>query len=526
MKYEYFELKEYNEIAKKEKVSILTAKAMEAYNLSNDKNNKINDPYSYKEMDKVVSYIFKAINDKKKIMVYGDYDVDGICSVSILKRMFSLMNTNIGYYLPNRYKDGYGINIDKVHEIHEKGYEIIICIDNGINANEPIKLARELGIDVIVLDHHELVGDIPDCNYFLHPNLSSFAEYNMCASSVAFYLSMAILGTIDDTCAIYAGIATLSDVMPLVEQNKLLVKNALALLNKHKNKNLDLLIENKEYDETTLTMLLIPKLNSVGRTINDIKVNNVIRYLFSENDEETKYLLQFINSCNENRKNISNTFFNNVMNEKFENIIITKDDTLLEGVCGVVAGRLTGSLAIPSIVFALSEDGNFYKGSARGTDNIDLVNCLSKLDYLVSFGGHKKAAGITINKDDFDRFKADLTEIVKNEKLLDPVTKVILLEEDELTYKGYQELIKFAPFGEGNPYPIFALENIDKNRVTLSKDKKHLIIKLNEEVSLVAFNLASQYQEKYNNYRGIFTLDKNNLFKNKLSCKCIEIVGG
>ena len=154
------------------------------------------------------------------------------------------------------------------------------------------------------------------------------------------------------------------------------------------------------------------------------------------------------------------------------------------------------------------------------------MNCLSKLDYLVSFGGHKKAAGITINKDDFDRFKADLTEIVKNEKLLDPVTKVILLEEDELTYKGYQELIKFAPFGEGNPYPIFALENIDKNRVTLSKDKKHLIIKLNEEVSLVAFNLASQYQEKYNNYRGIFTLDKNNLFKNKLSCKCIEIVGG
>ena len=149
MKYVSFKLDKYNEISKKEKVSILTAKAIEAYNLSSDKNMELSNPYSYQNMDKLVSYLLKAINDKKKIMVYGDYDVDGICSISILKRMFSLLDTNIGYYMPNRYKDGYGINIEKVNEITEKKYDIIICIDNGINAIEPIQKAIENNIFIL-----------------------------------------------------------------------------------------------------------------------------------------------------------------------------------------------------------------------------------------------------------------------------------------------------------------------------------------------------------------------------------------
>lgn len=526
MKYEYYKLNDYEEIAKREKVSILTAKAIEAYNLSCDKKLQLKDAYDYKGMNEVITYLLKAINSKKKIMIYGDYDVDGICSVSILKRMFNLMGVEVGYYLPNRYKDGYGINSIKVQEIHNKGYETIICIDNGINANEPIKLARELGMDVLVLDHHELLNELPDCNYYLHPNLSGFTEYNMCGSSIAYFLSIALLGYDDKTCAIYAGIATLSDVMPLVSQNKLLVKNAIAYLNEHKHKNLDLLIGNENYDETILSMTLIPKLNSVGRMINDVRVNNVIKYLFSENEDETKYLLNFINTCNDNRKNMSNTFFNNVMNTPFDRIIVVKEDTLLEGVCGIVASRLANNFLLPALVFAPSEDGDFYKGSARSVDGIDIVSMLSKLDYLVSFGGHKKAAGITIKKEDFEKFKDDLNTLAQSENYEEIPLKAILLEKDELTFKAYQELLKYGPFGEGNPYPIFALENIDPRLISLSKDKKHLIIKLNEDITLLGFNLATNYQEKYNNYRCIFTLDKNNLFKNKLSCKCIEVLGG
>jgi len=526
MKYEVFKLNKYPEIAKKEKVSTLTAKAIEAYNLSSDKNIKLANPYSYKNMDKVVSYLLKAINDKKKIVVYGDYDVDGICSISILKRMFSLLETNIGYYMPNRYKDGYGINESKVWEIIEKKYDIIICIDNGINAFEAIKKARENGIDVLVFDHHELVDELPPCNYYLHPNLSEFSEYNMCASSIAYYLSNALLGYNDELCAVFAGIATLSDVMPLVGQNKLLVKNAIRLLNKNKYENLDALVENKEYDENILTMQLIPKLNSVGRIINDVRVNNVIKYIFSQDKYERNILLEFINQCNEKRKKISNEFYSEVINESFSNCVVTKSDTLIEGVCGIVASRLSSGLKVPSIVFALSEDKEFYKGSARSSDDIDIVSCLSKIDYLVNYGGHKKAAGLTIKCEDFDKFKTDLIRIIDKEIKEEVIVNAVLVDSKEITYKSYLELLKFAPFGEGNPYPIFMLENIEKEKVKFSKDKRHLIIKLNEDVTLMGFNLASEYDEKYNNYRCIFTLDKNNLFKNKLSCKCIDVIGG
>ena len=526
MNYTYFNNINYKDIAKKENVSTLVAKAIEAYNLSLDKNKELENPYKYNNMNEVVGYLHKAVFAKKKIVVYGDYDVDGICSVAILKRMFDLLGLDIGYYIPNRYKDGYGLNITKVEEIAIKNYDIIICIDNGINANEAINLAKSKNMEVIVLDHHELVGDIPNCDYYLHPTMSNFSTYNMCASSVAYYLTVAMLANNDDKCAILAGIATLSDVMPLIEQNKLLVRNALKLLNKHSYKNLDLLIDDNEYNEQVLTMSLIPKLNSVGRIVKDNKVNSLIKFLLEENENELMKYVKFILECNKNRKEISEDFFNSLKIEPDKRIIITKDDTLIEGVCGIIASRLANSYNAPTITFARSEDGNFYKGSARSVDGINIVEMLSKIDYLVNFGGHEKAAGLTINVDDYSKFVLDMEKLILSYKKEEISKEVILLEESELGYKEYQELLKYGPFGEANPYPMFALNSISKDKITFSKDKKHLIIKLNNDVTLLGFNLANRYEEKYNNYEAIFTLDKNNLFRNKLSCKCIEIKGG
>lgn len=525
MKYEYYENKNYKDIAKRNTVSLLVAKAIEAYNLSLDKED-ILSPYEYSGMQELVGYLLKAIQEKKKIVIYGDYDVDGICSVSILKRMFQLQNLEVGYYIPNRYKDGYGLNTLKVEEIAKKNYDIIICIDNGINANEAVSLAKSKGIDVIILDHHELISNLPNCDYYLHPKLSNFSDYNMCASSIAYYLSQAILGESDDKCAILAGIATLSDVMPLIKQNKLLVKNAINLLNKHKYKNLDLLVDNSEYNELVLTMTLIPKLNSVGRIINGTQVNSVIKFLFENDEKRMIEYSKFIFDCNEKRKTISNEFFQKTDSSSFKDIIIVKDDILLEGVCGIIASRFVNTYNLPAIVFAKSEDGTFYKGSARSIEGINIVEALNKLDYLVNFGGHDKAAGITLNIADFDKFKKDMKNIVSNMEKPEIIKKAILLNEEEITYKSYTELLKYGPFGEGNPYPLFALNNISKDKISFSKDKKHLIIKLNEEVTLLGFNLANKYQEKYNKYEAFFTLDKNNLIKNKLSCKCNELIGG
>lgn len=526
MRYEVFDNKKYLDISKKNKVSTLVAKAIEAYGISLDKDITLSSCYNYQNMQEIVSYLLKAINNKKKIVVYGDYDVDGICSVSILKRMFDLLGLDIGYYIPNRYKDGYGLTKEKVEEISNKDYDIIICIDNGINAIDEINLARSKGIDVLVFDHHELKGELPNCNYYLHPVLSGFANYNMCASSIAYYLSIAMLGESDDKCAILAGIATLSDIMPLVDQNKLLLRNAINLLNEHKYKNLDILIDDNQYNEVNLSMTLIPKLNSLGRIIKDNKVNIIIKFLFEEDENKIFEYSKFILSCNENRKKISSEFFDKIKNENFKDAIIVKDDELLEGVCGIVASRLVTNYDLPSFVLAKSEDGNYYKGSVRSVDGINVTEVLSKLNYLVSFGGHDKAAGVTINVDDYQRFCDDIKELIKSYKKIEGCKKVIFLNEEELTYKNYLELLKYGPFGEANPYPLFYMNNIEKDKINYSKDKRHLIIKLNNEVTLLGFNLAYKYEEKYNNYEVIFTLDKNNLIKNKLSCKCVDVIGG
>lgn len=526
MKFEYYQNDNYVSISREKNVSSLVAKAIEAYNISLDKDLPINDPYKYKSMQNIVGYLHKSILSNKKIMAYGDYDVDGICSVSILKRMFSLLNTEIGYYIPNRYKDGYGINVEKVDEIANKGYDILICIDNGINANEALEYAKEKNIDVIILDHHELKGEIPPCNYYLHPILSEFCDYNMCASSIAYYLSLAMLSESDDKCAILAGLATISDIMPLIKQNKLLAKNAIKLLNKHIYSNLDLLVDESEYNESILTMSLIPKLNSVGRVIKDNRVNLIIKFLFEENNDLKLSYVKFILECNKIRRTISEEFYNKIFIDSKSKIIVVKDDELLEGVCGIVASRLANNYDLPAIAFSKSEDGKYYKGSARSVDGINIIEVLSKINYLVNFGGHDKAAGITINIDDFDKFKLDVESIMSSYEKKETIKKVILLDESELGYKEYLELLRYGPFGEQNPYPIFAIKNIDKSKVSFSKDKKHLIIKLNNDVTLLGFNLANKYEEKYNEYEAIFTLDKNNLIKNKLSCKCIEIKGG
>ena len=526
MKINYFNNTEYLNIAKTNKVSTLVAKAIEAYNLTLDKDLELSNPYKYQGMQEIVSYLLQAINNKKKIVIYGDYDVDGICSVSILKRMFQLLNIEAGYYIPNRYTDGYGLNCNKVEEIAQKKYDILICIDNGINAIEAISLAKEKNMDVIVLDHHELNDTLPNCDYYLHPQLSAFSDYNMCASSIAYYLSIALLAKNDDKCAILAGIATLSDVMPLIKQNKLLVKNAIKLLNKHVYPNIDLLIDETEYNETTLTMSLIPKLNSVGRILKDTRVNWLIKFLFEEDKPKMLEYTKFILNCNQKRKAISDECFNNVKIHKDAKIIIYKDEQLIEGICGIIASKIVNTYRKPAIVLAQSEDGKYYKGSGRSVEGINIVELISSLDYLVNYGGHPKAAGVTLKVEDYERFCNDLNKLIEVYQIEEETKTVILIDTDELTYKNYLELLKYGPFGEENPYPFFALKNIDKSLVSFSKDKKHLIIKLNEEVTLLGFNLANEYKEKYNNYEAIFVIDKNNLIKNKLSCKCSLINGG
>jgi single-stranded-DNA-specific exonuclease len=523
--YKVLDVKGYEELIDKHHLSSLAAKVMACKKLSFT--NKINskDCYEYKDMDKVVSMILRNISDNKKIAIYGDYDVDGICSVSILYRTFKLLNYDVGYYVPNRYEDGYGLSSKIVKQMNEKGYSLLICVDNGIKAFDSIKCAKELGMNVIVLDHHQREGSLPNFDLYLHPEYSNFSEYNMCASSVCYYLSKALLADEDEICLTLAGIATIGDVMPLVEQNKLIANKAIEYLNKKKYRAINILnIDNKKYDENLLSMQIVPKLNSIGRICKGNEGNILVKFLTSCNDEEIKKIGEFIEKTNNERKKMTDERFNELDKGNYNSkIIVEKSDDMLEGINGIIAAKFVNKYELPAIIFSLDESKENYKGSARSVDDLNILNVLEKNKYIEIFGGHKGAAGLTIKRENYEDFVKTIECDCANNKYEKKILDVIEIDRKELSYKAYIDLLKFAPFGEGNPKPLFILKGIDRKEMFKSKDGKHILVNISDEVNLAAFNLSNKLDKEFTKYDMIFKLELNNLYSNKITCVCVDL---
>lgn len=514
----------YEKIAQKYKMSSIAAKALVSKNIEITDKIEEKKSYEYESMDSVVSFILKAISDKKKIAIYGDYDADGICSVSILYRTFSLLNYTVGYYVPNRYEDGYGLSNNIVTQMYEKGYKLLICVDNGIKAFESIELARNYGMDVIVLDHHQKDEDFPNFNFYLHPQYSSFSEYNMCGASICYYLSKALLGYEDEHVLALAGIATIGDVMPLIGQNKLIAAKAIRYLNKFKYKAIDLLNkEERKYDENIIAMQIVPKLNSIGRICKNNTVNKIVNYLTSDNEVELKKFAQFIESTNDNRKKMTEEYFFKIDKGVYQDkVIIEKDDIMLEGINGIVASKFVNKYRLPTIIFSLDSTGDYYKGSARSIEDFDILSLFRGNEFVKVYGGHKGAAGLTIKKEDYEQFKIKVIELTKENIYNENVLEVIEIQKEELSFKAYLDLQKIAPFGESNPAPLFLIKNIKAKEFNSSKDGKHILLNFNKDVNLVGFNLAGNLKNEAC-YDIIFKVELNNLFNNKITCKCIVL---
>lgn len=523
--YKVLDTKNYEKLMDKYHISSLAAKAMVAHNMSFTNKIEGEDCYKYEMMGQVTGIIYKSINNKEKIVIYGDYDVDGICSVSILYRTFKLLNYEVGYYVPNRYEDGYGLNEKRVEQFKEKGYSLIICVDNGIKAFESIELAKKYGMKVIVLDHHQKEEKLPNFDAYLHPEYSGFSEYNMCGASVCYYVSKALLNKSDDVCLCLAGIATLGDVMPLIDQNKYLVSKSIEYLNKNKYKAINMLKnDNSKYDENVISMQIVPKLNAIGRIHKTNVINKLVKYLTSDNSQEIEILAKFIIESNESRKKLTEEYFSKLDRlEYLDKIIVEKDDEMLEGINGIIASRFSNKYNLPAIIFSLDDTKEYYKGSARSIDDFNIVELFKNNPYIELYGGHKLAAGLTIKKENYDLFYNKVIDDTKNNEYQEQTLEVIEIYESELSYKAYLDLLKFSPFGEGNQSPLFLIKNFNVSRINKSKDKKHIIINFNNEANLIGFNLVNKLKNDIINYDLIFKLELNNLFNNKISCKCIEV---
>ncbi len=445
------------------------------------------------DIEAIKNRVNKAIKDKEKIIVYGDYDCDGICSTSIVVKTFNLLNYPISYYIPSRYLDGYGLNVKNVEKIAKKGYKLIITVDNGISANEAIDKANELGIDVIIIDHHEVPEMMVNAIGIIHPTVSNISSIIGSGGYMSLFFSKALLNRYDDYLITLAGLSTVSDLMELKDYNRDVTRLALANFEKYHYYALSLLQDNNIINEKTFSLEIAPKINAVGRIKEDCSTNNLVEFLTSDNHERIDELASWIKQINEERKTLTKEAIANLNLEEIDDGICIKTN-LKEGLIGLIANRLLNEYKVPAIVFT-SEQSNpdILKGSIRSKEGFNVTKAFASLNkYLVSGGGHALAGGLAIKESEYANFKADFMSLCKEHKIEEENKDYIEINCHDITKANFNIIKKFSPFGMGYDEPDFVIKNLPSRGLNFISYGKHLSTQLSLNSKLLGFNMSEK----------------------------------
>ena len=444
-------------------------------------------PEKLSGLKEAADIILKAVADKKKITVYGDYDVDGITSTSILWRLLTMLGADVDYYIPHRVDEGYGLNINSIKEIAKSGTKLIITVDCGITAIEEIKAACELGVDVIITDHHCPAEKLPEAAAIVHPMLDGYSNPGCCGAMVAFKLAWGI-------CNIHKGkgkrldaelkqfllyatdlatLGTIADVMELVGENRSLTKYGLYSISQSQLPGLKALIQTvgldgKDIDSTSVAFRIAPLINAAGRigharlavelltSDNELKSFRIAEYLKQQNNERRKVELQIL-------KEAQILITASGMDHPDKKTLILAADSWHIGVVGIVASRLLDKFYRPTILFHTVDD--IAKGSARSIDGFNILEGIAACSkHLIGYGGHAKAAGLTIKTEKIPDFIEDFEAYAKENISDENITQTLkidgLFNLADFDDRAIFQLEKLAPFGEGNPRPIFASRGV------------------------------------------------------------------
>jgi len=505
------------------------------------------DILNMKDAQKAIERIEKAIKTGERIMVYGDYDADGVMSTAILYMALKACGAKIHFYIPNREEEGYGLNSKAINSIKSSEYDLIIACDNGISALDEIAEANALGMDVIVIDHHEpgFVGEgedkrdvVPEAFAIVDPKQKDcpYPFKEMCAGGLAFSLMKAFFTYTDrdfsilhDELLALAAISTVCDIVDLSGDNRAIVKNGLLALNRNKmlNKGLGQLITLKGYlekpiDTFTLGFVIGPCINATGR-LESAEMS--VRLLISHDEQEQLNLAHTLSNLNEERKNLTRACADRVlekctqMSESGLNILLTVDHETHESIAGIVAGRVKDRLNKPVIILTKSAEEGVLKGSGRSIPAYNMFEALyENRDLFIRFGGHAMAAGLTIEEANVDEL---LRRLNTNCQLAEADLQTVLeidreLEPNELTLKLAQELEIISPFGKGNNEPLFVSYNMKPTALRIIGDKSTLIFTFGR-LKAIAFGLndifLERLQEAYDEqaYRRIISGETQNL---------------
>lgn len=469
----------------------------------------LHDPYLLHDMDKAVNRIRRAIEQGEFILIYGDYDADGMTSASILKETLEQLGAECLVYLPNRFTDGYGPNASVYkYFIEQQGISLIVTVDNGVAGHEAIDLAQSMGVDVIVTDHHSLPEVLPDAHAIVHPEHpeSDYPFKHLAGCGVAFKLACALLEEVQVELLDLVAIGTIADMVSLTDENRIMVQYGLEVLRNTQRIGLQELFEiagisNGDVTEETIGFQLAPRLNALGRLDDP---NPAIELLTGFDDKEVSEIALMIQDKNEERKEIVQAIYEEAKSlvDPNKSVQVLAKEGWNPGVLGIVAGRLLEELGQTVIVLNI-EDGR-AKGSARSIDAVDIFEALNPhRELFIAFGGHAGAAGMTLEAEQLDALSEILETYVKD-KGIDAKGKNTLYLDEELdleslsleTVKSFERL---APFGMDNQKPVFYIRDFQvENARSMGAGDSHLKLKISKGTAsfeVVAFGQGSKATE-------------------------------
>ena len=422
------------------------------------------DTSSYEEVSLIQATSFREILlslKDSRFLIVGDYDCDGISATAIMKRLLDHLGISSNFTIPSRIKEGYGLHESTVRMAKENGFDVLLTVDNGIAARAEISLAKSLGLNVLIIDHHEF-EELPEADAILHPALLPEGFQKLCAAGTCALLSESIYH--DELNIVYAGLATQADMVGVLGYNRYLLKGMLELLNKRDIYQINFLSGKTHYDYEDLSFQVIPKINAVSRL--GYNVGFLVNYLLSSR-AICKNQAEQIDRVNRERQALTRSM-SSLAKEMAKDeypVMIIKDERFEEGLCGLVANRLLSSYHKPILVMKTYEEE--YRGSGRSIDGFNLYEYLKSFPSFKTFGGHDKAVGLSILKEDYEEFIRYLQE---HEAVYEEVVRdVIMISPKDISYESYQTIEDLKPFGVDFREPVFALEDYEILRSDMMK---------------------------------------------------------
>lgn len=463
----------------------------------------LSDPFLLKDMDKAAARITRAVDNMEKIAVYGDYDADGVTSTAMLYSYLETRGADVIFYIPQREGEGYGMNIGAVEYLKEQGVSLIVTVDNGISSVQEVARANELGIDVVVTDHHRPQEILPDAvavvDAYRPDDTSPYKHFS--GVGIAFKLLMALedgAGDVEDLLEAYsdlAAIGTIGDIVPLTGENRTLIRAGLERLSQSDRPGVQALLENagiagKALTSTNVAFTLVPRINATGRMG---APERAVRLLISGYEEEAKVLSEEICADNEERRRveaeIAEAAFADIEAKGYmkDRVVVLDGENWHHGVIGIVASRVTERCGKPCMIISRGETE--AKGSGRSIEGFSLFEAICACgDLLIKFGGHPMAAGITLKPENIEAFRKRINQYAAEHFPQMPTQTVTLdckLNPAALSVSMAQSLTQLEPFGNGNPQPVFGLFNMELSNVTPVGGGGHLRLTLEKNGAVI-----------------------------------------